>query len=102
VWLWQHFALRGGVNNWQRALDDIDGSRYVHSLQPNAGAGLRWGPFALDYALTDLGNASQVLYSHVVSVHWNIRPRALRMPARVLERPQPGTKQPRIIYEQID
>jgi hypothetical protein len=60
--------LRGGVNNLQKALDDDDGSKEKLSFQPNLGVGLRLGDFTIDYAMTDLGDQSQSLYSHIISL----------------------------------
>ena len=60
--------LRGGVNNFQQALDDVNGTDKEWTFQPNFGLGLKLGRFHLDYALTDIGNVSQVLYSHIFSV----------------------------------
>jgi len=60
--------LRGGVNNFQKALDDIDGSTSIMTFQPNFGVGLKFGRLKLDYAFTDVGNASQALYSHIFSL----------------------------------
>lgn len=60
--------LRGGFNNFQRALDDVDGSTTIFTLQPNFGVGLKFGRLKLDYALTDVGNASQALYSNIFSL----------------------------------
>ena len=60
--------LRGGVGNIQKALDDVDGSKDIITVQPNIGLGLRLGQLTIDYAFTDVGNVSQVLYSHVFSL----------------------------------
>ena len=64
----QFIYLRGGIGNIQKSLDDLDGSTTITTVQPNMGLGLKIGDFMLDYALTDIGNASQVLYSHVFSL----------------------------------
>lgn len=60
--------LRGGVNNIQKALDDVDGSTQITTIQPNFGIGLRFGRLKIDYALTDIGDGSQVLYSNIFSL----------------------------------
>ncbi len=60
--------LRGGIGNIQRARDDLDPDKIVYSLQPNMGIGIHVGKFTIDYAFTDLGNVSQVLFSHIFSV----------------------------------
>ena len=64
----QFIFLRGGVGNIQKALDDLDGSKEIWSVQPNIGLGLKLGELSIDYAFTDIGNASQVLFSHVFSL----------------------------------
>lgn len=58
--------LRGGVGNIQRSQTfEGDGN---YSYQPNLGVGIRIKNFALDYALTDIGNTSDALYSNVFTV----------------------------------
>lgn len=59
--------LRAGIGNIQRATSDIDASQ-ITTMQPNIGIGIRIKTITVDYAFTDLGNVSQVLYSHVFSV----------------------------------
>jgi len=60
--------LRGGVNNFQRAKDDVNFETTVMTFQPNFGVGLKFGRLKLDYALTDLGDQSQALYSNIFSL----------------------------------
>ncbi len=60
--------IRAGVGNFQRVKDDFNSNKEVLTLQPNFGIGLRLGRMQVDYALTDIGNVSQVQYSHVFSV----------------------------------
>lgn len=75
--------LRAGVGNIQRVKDDFDPNQEKISLQPNFGIGLRLGRFQLDYALTDIGNVSQVLYSHIFSAKLSFKERqraAAQMP----------------------
>lgn len=67
--------LRIGVGNFQRVRDDFDPDKETLTLQPNFGVGLRLGRVQLDYALTDIGNLSQVLYSHIFSVRVDFRQR---------------------------
>jgi hypothetical protein len=62
--------LRMGVGNIQRA-KDFDESTY-YTLQPNIGIGLRIKQLHLDYALSDIGNVSDVLYSNVFSLRYDI------------------------------
>lgn len=59
--------LRAGLGNFQRATSDIDASE-ITTMQPNIGIGVRIKTITVDYAFTDLGNVSQVLYSHVFSL----------------------------------
>ncbi|MEO6760248.1 MAG: PorV/PorQ family protein [Saprospiraceae bacterium] len=65
--------LRAGLGNFQRVKDDFDPSKELLTFQPNFGIGLRLGRVQLDYALTDIGNVSQVQYSHVFSVRLNFK-----------------------------
>ncbi len=63
--------LRGGFGNIQRALNDVSGNSKITTVQPNFGLGINVGKarrFRIDYALTDIGNISQTLYSHVFSL----------------------------------
>ena len=62
--------LRMGVGNVQR-VQDFDGSESL-TFQPNIGIGLRIRQLQLDYALSDVGNLSDVLYSNVFSLRFNI------------------------------
>jgi len=62
--------LRTGVGNIQR-LEDFDGNR-EYALQPNLGLGFKYRGISIDYALTDIGNASAVLYSNVFSLRFNL------------------------------
>ncbi|MBK9336219.1 MAG: PorV/PorQ family protein [Lewinellaceae bacterium] len=57
--------LRLGAGNFQRVKDDFNPNKEVLTLQPNFGVGLRLGRVQLDYALTNIGNVAQVLYSHI-------------------------------------
>ena len=67
--------LRAGMGNFQRVKDDFDPNKESLSFQPNFGIGLSIGRFQLDYALTDIGNVSQVNYSHIFSVRINFKER---------------------------
>ena len=59
--------LRAGLGNIQQ-IKDFDDKTYT-SLQPNFGLGVRINKrFYIDYALTDIGNTSEALYSNVFSV----------------------------------
>ena len=63
--------LRGGVGNVQRYIPD-DLYEEAWTLQPNIGLGLVIGPVHLDYAYTNIGKQSEVLYSHVFSLMFDI------------------------------
>lgn len=62
--------LRLGAGNLQRT-KDFDGS-LAWTFQPNLGVGLRIKNLYLDYALSDIGNVSDVLYSNVFSLKFDI------------------------------
>jgi len=62
--------LRGGVGNVQKA--SVTSPTTEWTFQPNIGIGLRIKEFSLDYALTDIGDASVALYSNIFSVKFNI------------------------------
>jgi len=62
--------VRAGVGNIQR-VSDFDQSTYL-TLQPNLGLGLRIRNLQIDYALSDIGNVSDVLYSNVFSLRIDI------------------------------
>jgi hypothetical protein len=59
--------LRFGLGNIQQ-IKDFDNKKYT-SVQPNFGLGVRINNrFFIDYALTDIGNTSEALYSNVFSL----------------------------------
>lgn len=58
--------LRGGLGQVQR-IKNFDQSRYL-SFQPNFGLGINLGQAVIDYALTDIGDKAESLYSHVFSI----------------------------------
>ncbi|WP_256009189.1 hypothetical protein [Desertivirga xinjiangensis] len=58
--------LRAGLGNIQKATD-FEGKQ-AYTYQPNMGVGIRIKNFCVDYALTDIGNSSDALYSNVFSV----------------------------------
>jgi hypothetical protein len=64
------FYLRGGVNNFQRALSDGDtlNQKKVWIYQPSAGAGFKIQNVTIDYAFTNLANQSNPLFTHVFSL----------------------------------
>lgn len=59
-------TLRGGIGNMQY-ITNFDNSKTL-TLQPNIGIGLKVKNISLDYAFTDIGDASTALYSHVISL----------------------------------
>jgi hypothetical protein len=65
-------ALRGGLSNMQYVLNFDDSKRL--NVQPNIGIGLNFKSFYLDYAFTDIGDASVALYSHVISIRLKLDP----------------------------
>lgn len=67
--------LRFGYKNLQRELNDKD--KRVFTVFPMAGMGVVIKNIHLDYALTNIGNFSQVLYSHVFSLRVLIDPSQL-------------------------
>ncbi|MFN6379699.1 MAG: hypothetical protein ACK4WD_10505 [Flavobacteriales bacterium] len=60
--------FRGGMGNIQR-VTNFDNSESI-VIQPNIGVGLRIRQFFIDYALSDIGNVSDVLYSNVFSLRY--------------------------------
>lgn len=58
--------LRGGVGNIQKSTN-FDGSQH-YIFQPNMGVGIKIKNFSIDYALTNIGNQSDGLYSNVFSL----------------------------------
>ena len=68
---YRNFAfLRGGLGNIQRTVD-FDNSENI-SLQPNLGLGFKYKGISIDYALTDIGNASEALYSNIFSLKFDL------------------------------
>lgn len=66
--------LRGGINNFQKALSDGDtlNQKKVWIYQPSAGAGFRLQNVRIDYAFTNLANQSNPLYTHVFSLQFDL------------------------------
>src|SRR5690606_16711059 len=58
--------LRLGAGNIQQ-VKDFDASTST-SFQPNFGVGLKIKKVSIDYALTDIGDQAESLYSHVFSL----------------------------------
>jgi hypothetical protein len=59
-------SLRSGIANFQR-IKDFTGKTSL-GFQMNFGLGLHWKILSLDYAITDLGDNSEALYSHIFSL----------------------------------
>jgi hypothetical protein len=62
--------LRAGLGNIQ-SVKNIDASTST-TAQPNIGVGLRLKNVSIDYALTNIGNTSESLYSNVFSIRLSI------------------------------
>lgn len=62
----EYVSVRSGLSNIQYA-SDMDGRKSLN-VQPNIGIGLNLKSVYLDYAFTDIGDASVALYSHVISL----------------------------------
>lgn len=72
------FFVRGGINNFQQALDDNDSTNVnkVWIYQPSVGAGFRIANVQIDYAFTNLANQSNPLYTHVFSLKADLKKKA--------------------------
>jgi hypothetical protein len=70
----QVIFLRGGINNFQKALSDGDtlNQKKVWIYQPSAGAGFRIQNVRIDYAFTNLANQSNPLFTHVFSLQFDL------------------------------
>jgi hypothetical protein len=66
--------IRGGINNFQKALSDGDtlNQKKVWIYQPSAGVGFRIQNVRIDYALTNLANQSSPLFTHVFSLQLDL------------------------------
>ena len=64
--------LRGGVGNFQNVAQ-FDGSDDL-SFQPNFGVGFSYKGITVDYALTDIGDQSEAIYSNIFSlmIDWSL------------------------------
>jgi len=69
------FFVRGGINNFQQALDDKDttNQRKIWIYQPSVGAGFKVGDVQIDYAFVNLANQSYPLYTHVFSLRVDLK-----------------------------
>lgn len=59
-------ALRGGISGWQRVKNFENGTDWGYQI--NFGLGLQWKSVTIDYAMTDLGNQAETLYSNIFSL----------------------------------
>jgi hypothetical protein len=59
--------VRAGVGNFQN-IQQLDGND-SNTFQPNIGIGFKYKGISVDYALTDIGDSSEALYSNVFSVN---------------------------------
>lgn len=59
--------LRLGIGKIQRATEDYT-TKEITTAQPNLGLGLRIKSIALDYSLSDIGNVSQIPFSHTFAI----------------------------------
>jgi hypothetical protein len=62
--------LRAGVGNLQRVKTFRNTEEWI--VQPNVGLGLNLGRFHLDYALSNIGDLSEGLYSNIFSLRLEI------------------------------
>lgn len=66
----EYVTLRAGVGNMQY-ITNFDNSKDL-TVQPNIGISVGLKNVSLDYAFTDIGDASTALYSHVISLRVRI------------------------------
>lgn len=68
------FFVRAGVGNFQKGLADSDtlNQKKVWIFQPSIGTGFVYKNLTIDYALTNLANQENPLYSHVFSLKLNL------------------------------
>ena len=68
---YESFAyLRTGVGNFQYITQP--NSTDSLSLQPNLGIGFQFKNIQIDYALTNIGNIGNALYSNIFSLKFNL------------------------------
>ncbi len=67
--------LRAGISNFQQGLKDGDttNQKKVWIYQPGLGAGFKIKSVSIDYAFTNLANQSSPLYTHVISLSFDIK-----------------------------
>lgn len=62
--------LRFGVGNFQQTTDIFSNDQLTY--QPNFGVGVKIKGISIDYALSDIGDQSEALYSNVFSLRFDI------------------------------
>lgn len=62
----EQLYLRGGIGQFQE-VKNFDGTS-KQTFQPNFGLGIKIKSVHIDYALTDIGDQAESLYSHVISI----------------------------------
>ncbi len=67
------FFVRGGITNFQKALEDGDttNQKKVWIYQPSVGAGFKIKNVMLDYAFSNLANQDNPLFTHIFSLRIN-------------------------------
>ena len=68
--------LRGGIGNVQKAKTVM--GKDATTVQPNIGVGLKYKICGLDYAMTNIGNVSTSLYSHIFTVKIDITKKLIK------------------------
>lgn len=58
--------FRTGIFNIQQVSNE--NLKTVYNVQPTIGVGVKYKNFSIDYAFTDIANASVAMYSHVISI----------------------------------
>lgn len=64
-------AVRCGFGNFQYIKDFNNAEKLT--FQPNIGLGVHFKGIYIDYAFTDIGNQSVALYSHVISLKFDLK-----------------------------
>ena len=64
--------LRGGFGNIQKTPDLTE--KMIYTIQPNLGLGINIKGVEIEYALTDIGDASIAEYSNIFSLKFNLNP----------------------------
>ena len=67
----QTVFVRAGVGSFQQ-IKDFDGTKST-SFQPNFGIGAKVKQLTVNYALTDIGDQSESLYSHIFSIKVSLK-----------------------------